>query len=71
MYFLCHASLSYLLVYGLDIPAQGKMSIWCVTGLHAMRQGQQGISLNQIPVDRLANYNLLTFAPPVSNPLIS
>lgn len=47
------------------------MSIWCVTDLHAMKQDQQGISLNQIPVDRLASYNLLTFAPPMSNPLIS
>lgn len=70
MYFLCHTSLSYLLVGVLDIPGEGKMSI-CVAGLRAVRPGEQGISLNQITVNRLANYNLLTFAPPVSNHLIS
>lgn len=71
MYFLCHTSLSYLLVDGLDIPAEGKRSIWHVIGLPAVRPDQQAFIVNQIPMSRLANYNLLTFAPPVSNPLIS
>lgn len=60
-YFLCHTSLSLcLLADGLDITAEVKGSVLCVIHAHmnAVGLGQQGISLNHIPVDKLTSYKL-------------